>query len=119
AATWGVRLTGESMGLLRRIDTGGSTAASVRRGSPNVVQYGPNTRQNGGAGVTRDQHEPTRCPTPLNLQNLHPRFKSGRRLHFSCAISIVCVRRAQAKASELSRIVSNAVACRVQPRANQ
>ena len=72
-------------GLLQRTATGrhGGTAASVRRGSPNVVQYGPNTRQNGGAGGTKDQHETTRCPTPLNLQNLHPRFKSGRRLHFS------------------------------------
>ena len=50
--------------------------------SPNVVQYGPNTRQNGVAGRTRNQHEPTRCPTSLNLQNLHPRFKSGRRLHY-------------------------------------
>jgi ubiquinone/menaquinone biosynthesis C-methylase UbiE len=54
--------------------------------SPNVVQYGPNTRHNGGGGRTKDQHEPTRCPTPLNLQNLHPRFKSGRRLHFSAGI---------------------------------
>ena len=54
----------------------------VRRGnrSPDVVQYGPNTRQNGGAGQTKDQHETTRFTTPLNLQNLHPRFKSGRRL---------------------------------------
>jgi len=48
--------------------------------SPNVVQYGPDTRQNGGAGQTKDQHETTRSTTPLNLQNLHPRFKSGRRL---------------------------------------
>src|SRR6185369_13456088 len=45
-----------------------------------VVQYGPNTRQNRRAGPTRDQHETTRVTTPLNLQNLHPRFKSGRRL---------------------------------------
>jgi hypothetical protein len=37
-------------------------------------------RQNGGAGQTKDQHETTRVTTPLNLQNLHPRFKSGRRL---------------------------------------
>ena len=50
------------------------------RRSPNVVQYGPNTRQNGGAGPTKDQHETTPFTTPLNLQNLHPRFKSGRRL---------------------------------------
>ena len=44
-------------------------------------------RQNGVAGTTKDQHETTRCPTPPNLQNLHPRFKSGRRLHFSSAES--------------------------------
>ena len=49
--------------------------------SPGVVQLRPNTRQNGVAGLTRDQHETTRFKTPLNLQNLHPRFKSGRRLH--------------------------------------
>jgi hypothetical protein len=48
--------------------------------SPNVVHYGPNTRQNGGTGQTKDQHETTRFTTPSNLQNLHPRFKSGRRL---------------------------------------
>jgi len=30
--------------------------------------------------LTRDQHETTPCMTPLNLQNLDPRFKSGRRL---------------------------------------
>ena len=38
------------------------------------------TRQNGCAGQTKDQHEMTRFTTPLNLQNLHPRFKSWRRL---------------------------------------
>ena len=48
--------------------------------SPDVVQYGPNTGQSRGAGQTKDQHETTRFTTPLNLQNLHPRFKSGRRL---------------------------------------
>ena len=57
--------------------------ATTGRGSPDVVQYGPNTRQNGGAGPTKDQHETTRCTTPLSLQNLHPRFKSGRRLQIS------------------------------------
>ena len=51
--------------------------------SPNVVQYGPKMRQDGGAGQTKDQHEATRFTTPANLQNLHPRFKSGRRLQFS------------------------------------
>jgi hypothetical protein len=60
-------------------------------GSPDVVQYGPNTGQNGGAGPTRNQHELTRRPIPLNLQNLHPRFKSGRRLHFSLGKSTICV----------------------------
>ena len=53
---------------------------NLRRCSPDVVQEGPNTRQNRGAGRTRDQHETTRFTTPLNLQNLHPRFKSLRRL---------------------------------------
>src|SRR5829696_7899796 len=58
--------------------------------SPDVVQLRPNTRQNGGAGSTRNQHETTRFTTPSNLQNLHPRFKSGRRLQISSANSIVC-----------------------------
>ena len=48
--------------------------------SPDVVQYGPNTGENERAGPTRNQHETTRVRTSLNLQNLHPRFKSGRRL---------------------------------------
>ena len=56
--------------------------------SPNVVQYRPDTRQGGGAGQTKDQREATRFTTPLNLQNLHPRFKSGRRLHPSLTLAI-------------------------------
>jgi hypothetical protein len=66
-----------SSGRAKRQNRAGS---NQRHCSPNVVQYGPNTRQNEGVGPTKDQHETTRCPTPLNLQNLHPRFKSGRRL---------------------------------------
>ncbi len=89
----------------------GSTTRNPRKPcrSPDVVQYCPNTGQNGVAGLTRDQHETTRSTTPVNLQNLHPRFKSGRRLQFSSLNSIVCSSRAQSRASELSRIVSNAV----------
>jgi hypothetical protein len=49
-------------------------------GSPDVVQLRPNSRQNGVAGLTGDQHETTRFTTLLNLQNLDPRFKSGRLL---------------------------------------
>jgi hypothetical protein len=73
-----------------RIDSRGrlghGDGALGRCRSPKVVQYGPNTRQIGGAGPTKDQHETTRCTTPLNLQNLHPRFKSGRRLQFPAEI---------------------------------
>ena len=69
--------------------------------SSTVVQYGPNTRQNGGAGLTKDQHEATRFTTPLNLQNLHPRFKSGRRLQIPGSNSIVCAPAAQAHALQL------------------
>jgi len=58
----------------------GNTGQSYR--SPDVVRLRPNTRQNGVAALTRDQHETTPCVTPLNLQNLDPRFKSGRRLQF-------------------------------------
>ena len=50
------------------------------RRSPNVVQYRPNTRQDKWAGPTRDQRETTRTTSQSNLQNLHPRFKSGRHL---------------------------------------
>jgi hypothetical protein len=46
-------------------------------------------RQNGVAGVTKDQHETTRSITPLSLQNLHPRFKSGRRLQIRSANSSI------------------------------
>src|SRR5262245_45593438 len=42
----------------------------------------PNTGENGGVGPTRKQDESTRCRSRPCLQNLHPRFKSGRRLHF-------------------------------------
>jgi hypothetical protein len=40
----------------------------------------PNTRENEGAGPTRKQDESTRLTSQPCLQNLHPRFKSGRRL---------------------------------------
>jgi hypothetical protein len=52
-------------------------AAVVRTWSNGALTGG----KTGGAGQTSDQHETTRFTTPLNLQNLHPRFKSGRRLH--------------------------------------
>ena len=51
--------------------------------------------------MTKDQHETTRCPTPLNLQNLHPRFKFGRRLHFPRAKSIAGASAAGADAFQL------------------
>jgi len=41
-----------------------------------------NTRENGGTGPIRKQDESTRSRTWRNLQNLDPRFKSGRRLQF-------------------------------------
>ncbi len=58
--------------------------------SPDVVQYRPNTGQNLVAGLTRDQHETTTIDEPrTGLQNLHPRFDSGRRLQLFPTISRV------------------------------
>jgi len=56
--------------------------------SPDVVHQRPNTGQSGGAGMTKDQHETTRLRTSLNLQNLHPRFKSGRRLQSQTELTL-------------------------------
>ena len=87
-----------SSGRAERQDGGGAITGSR---SPNVVQYGPDPRQNGGAGQTKDQHEPTRFTTPLNLQNLHPRFKSGRRLQNFSENSIVWAFAARTDAFQL------------------
>ena len=38
--------------------------------------------------MTKDQHETTRLRTSLNLQNLHPRFKSGRRLQSQTELTL-------------------------------
>jgi hypothetical protein len=54
-------------------------------------QLRPNTRENGGAGPTSKQDESTRWTSRPCLQNLHPRFKSGRRLQIPGSNSIVCV----------------------------
>jgi hypothetical protein len=72
-----------------------------RPSSPDVVHYGPNTRQHRGAGPTKDQHETTPRTPPLNLQNLHPRFKSERRLHCPEQNPIVCVLATQTRALQL------------------
>ena len=63
--------------------------------TPDVVLLRANTRQNGVAGMTRNQRETTNCMTPSNLQNLDPRFKSGRRLQFSSSNSTDCASAAQ------------------------
>jgi hypothetical protein len=42
----------------------------------------PNTGQNGGVGPTSEQDESATWRFRPCLQNLHSRFKSGRRLHF-------------------------------------
>src|SRR5262245_47144971 len=46
--------------------------------SPTAVHEGPNTTQQQGRPRIREQDESTTYPTLRNLQNLHPRFKSGR-----------------------------------------
>jgi hypothetical protein len=45
-------------------------------------QQRPNTREHQAPSGTRRRSQALREPTLRNLQNLHPRFKSGRRLHF-------------------------------------
>jgi hypothetical protein len=53
--------------------------------SPTSVQERPNTTENRGVLETREQDDSTTCRTRRSLQNLHPRFKSGRRLQFHSA----------------------------------
>ena len=48
--------------------------------SPTSVHERPNTIENRGVPETREQDDSTTCRTRRSLQNLHPRFKSGRRL---------------------------------------
>src|SRR6266850_872054 len=50
--------------------------------SPTSVHERPNTTENRGGPETREQDDSTTCRTRRNLQNLHRRFKSGRRLPF-------------------------------------
>src|SRR4029453_830559 len=76
-----------------------------------MCQYGPNTGQNEGAGPTRDKHETTRCMTPLNLQNLHPRFKSERRLQIHSSNSIVCAAARQANAFNWTTVDYKSAGC--------
>ena len=90
-----------------------NTGQSYR--SPDVVRLRPNTRQNGVAALTRDQHETTPCVTPLNLQNLDPRFKSGRHLQFSSSNSIVCAPAVQANAFNWTTVDHKLVACSGRP----
>ena len=49
----------------------------------------PNTGENGGVGPTRKQDESTTSTSRPCLQNLHPRFKSGRRLQNSLAKTLI------------------------------
>ena len=58
-----------------------SDATRGRRNfSPTSVHERPNTTENRGVPETREQNDSTTCRTRRNLQNLYPRFKSGRRL---------------------------------------
>ena len=43
-------------------------------------QQRPNNRENLASAGTRRRSQPLRMTTLYGLQNLHPRFKSGRRL---------------------------------------
>ena len=52
-------------------------------------QQRPNTREDQASSGTRRRSQASRSTTLYGLQNLHPRFKSGRRLHFSAEISSV------------------------------
>jgi hypothetical protein len=52
---------------------------SIRRLGTTWEQRRPNTRENRGVGPTRKQDESTRLTSRPCLQNLHPRFESGRR----------------------------------------
>jgi hypothetical protein len=56
------------------------SSASILNFSPTSVHERPNTTENRGVPDTREQDDSTTCTTYRKLQNLHPRFKSGRRL---------------------------------------
>jgi IstB-like ATP binding protein len=61
---------------------------------PEPTQTRPNTTENRLVPRTRRQDQPSGKGTLRNLQNLHPRFKSGRRLHFPVRIQRFRDRRA-------------------------
>ena len=75
-------------------------------------QCRPNTRQKQLAPRTRKQGEPSRTGTSRNLQNLHPRFKSGRRLQIP---SVNLQSRLRALAGARPRLFSNVLGFRFGP----
>ena len=58
-----------------------STLVTLSVGAASEQQR-PNTSENQASSGTRRRSQALRLTTPDGLQNLHPRFKSGRRLHF-------------------------------------
>ena len=57
-----------------------------------LEQQRPNTRENQASSGTRRRSQASRLTTLYGLQNLHPRFKSGRRLQIPSEIRVIgCV----------------------------
>jgi len=79
----------------------GWTVSSARRChgqrfGATAEQQRPNTRENQAPSGIRRRRQALRITTLCGLQNLHPRFKSGRRLHFSSVHSGVMGNRSAA-----------------------
>jgi hypothetical protein len=64
----------------------------------------PNTVEHRGLASTRRQDKPVSLTTPRNLQNLHPRFKSGRRLQIYSAVLVLLAARTIGSGWRLARV---------------